>query len=215
MDKFLLNATARNIIGKKVKVLRKEGLFPAVIYGRSLEKPVPIKLDLIYTTKALRTASESTIISLMVDDKEYTVLVRDSQFDVLLGTYIHLDFLAVSADELVKTNVGIILEGIAPAVESLGAMIIRGIYDIEVEALPANLPGSITVDISELASFGDGIYVRDIELSDDVTILSGENEMIVVTTTPTLIEEEEEIVEEGIDGEPEVIGEVSEEEDEV
>lgn len=215
MDKFVLEATSRKIIGKKVKLLKKDGIFPGVIYGKSLDNSVPISLDLNITTKALRSAGESTIISLMVDKEEYTVLIRDVQFDVLLGTYIHIDFLAVSQDEKVSTNVSLFVEGIAPAVNTFNAMIISGISQIEVEALPKDLPASFTIDISVIENIGDGIFVKDLTVSDKVSILTNLDEMIVVATAPTLIEEEEEELDELDEelGEPEVIEKGSREEE--
>jgi large subunit ribosomal protein L25 len=119
-----------------------------------------------------------------------------------------MDFLAVSLKEKVRTLVNVFVEGVAPAIQAMGAVIVTGADQIEVEALPQELPESFVVDVSVLESIGDGIYVRDLVMPEGVECLSEPEEMLVVATAPVLEEEEEEEVEEeelDEDVEPEVI----------
>ena len=106
MDNVKLEASRRTVIGKKVKVLRREGKLPAIIYGQNME-PLPIVLDLHSTTKILREVSQATILTIDVDGESHTCLVRDRQRGILTGLYEHIDFLAISMTETVRTQVNI------------------------------------------------------------------------------------------------------------
>jgi large subunit ribosomal protein L25 len=215
MDKIIIEATRREVIGKKVKQLRREGKLPAIIYGKD-QDPLPIVLDHKSATRTLRDVSRASVLTINVDGKDFTALVRDRQREVLSGEYIHVDFLAISLTEKVRTQVNVFVEGIAPAVEEFMGVVMTGLDSIEVEALPTDLPESITVDISSLENIGDTILVRDLELPSGVECLSEPDDMIVVITAQAAEEilEEEEELEEEFDVEPEVIGEeeVTEEE---
>jgi large subunit ribosomal protein L25 len=216
MDKIILQASRRDVIGKKVKVLRREGKLPAIIYGHHIE-PLPIVLDLRETTKALREASRATVLTVNVDGDDFTCLVRERQRGVLTGLYEHIDFLAISMTEVVRTQVNVFVHGESPAEEEFGAIIMTGADSVEVEALPGDLPESLMVDVSTLTGIGDTITVADLILPKGVTVLSDSTEMLAVVTMPAQApaEEEEELEEElDLDVEPEVIGREDEEEEE-
>jgi large subunit ribosomal protein L25 len=216
MDKIILKASRRDVIGKKVKVLRREGKLPAVIYGYNME-PLPILLDLRETTKQLREVSRATVLTVDVSGDKHTVLVRERQRGVLSGLYEHIDFLAISMTETVRTEVNIFVEGSSPAEEEFGAIIMTGADSVEVEALPGDLPESLIVDVSFLTGIGDTITVADLVLPKGVTVLSDSSEMLAVVTLPAqaLAEEEEEIEDEfDEDVEPEVIGREEDEDEE-
>ncbi len=215
MDKIILEASRRDLIGKKVKVLRREGKLPAVIYGKQIE-PVPIVLDLLETTRSLRAVSRATVLTVKVDSEDFTVLVRERQRGILTGQYEHIDFLAISMTELVRTQVNVFVEGKSPAEEEYGAIVMTGADSVEVEALPGDLPESLTVDVSELTSLGDTITVADLDLPSGVNILSEPTEMLAVITLPAQAppEDEEELEEDlDLDVEPEVIGREDDEEE--
>lgn len=216
MDRIKLNAKRREVIGKKVKVLRREGKLPAIIYGKSQE-PLPIVLDLRDTTKILREASRATVLTIDVDGEEFTALVRERQRGILTGDYEHIDFLAISMTETVRTQVNIFVEGTSPAEEEFGAIVMTGASSVEVEALPNDLPESLTVDVSGLTSIGDTITVADLVLPKGVDVLTDPEEMLaVITHAVQIVEEEEEEgeEEEDFDAEPEVIGRDEDEEEE-
>lgn len=215
MDKIILEASRRDVIGKKVKVLRREGKLPAIIYGQNME-PLPILLDLRTTTKILREVSAATILTIDVDGEEHTTLVRERQRGILTGLYEHIDFLAISMTETVRTQVNIFVEGTSPAEKEYGAIIMTGADSIEVEALPGDLPESLTVDVSVLTGVGDTITVADLVLPKGVDVLSDPTEMLAVVTMPAAALAEEDEAEEEVeydeDGEPIVIGEEEDEE---
>ena len=218
MEKIVLVATRREVIGKKVKNLRREGKLPAVLFGHGIES-TPIVLDLKGTTKILSSVGSSTLVTVDLEGAEHAVLVRERQRDILYRTLLHVDFQAVSMTETVRAQVPIhIGDEEAPAVESYGAMINTGLDVLEIECLPQDLPDRINIDVSSLFEIGDSILVSDIELPEGILVLDDPDGLIVVASS-AIAEEEEEVVEEEVideDAEPEVIdkGKAEEEEDE-
>jgi large subunit ribosomal protein L25 len=214
MEKIFIEAQRREVLGKKVKVLRREGKLPAVIFGHGLET-TPIVLDMHEASKTLSTAGSSTLVTIQLDGEEHATLVRERQYEVLRRTLLHVDFQAVALDEKVRTSVAVVLgDEDAPAVKTFGAMIIQGTESVEIESLPQDLPDRIVVDVSTLENIGDSILVQDLPVPAGVEILDDPETMIVVATSlaEEVVEEEVEEVEleEGV--EPEVIGEEEAEE---
>lgn len=202
MEKIVLNAKPRQVTGKKVKALRRQGLLPAVIYGKHFD-PMPIVLDAREASKVLAHLSTSSLVTLQIDGKEYPALVREKQRDFIKNRLLHVDFLAVSMTEKIRTTVAIELVGTAPAVKDYNAVLVTGLDEVEIECLPSDLPDRIVVDLSVLKEIGDGIYVRDLPLSDRVRVLDDPDELIVVATSAEAEEEGEVAAAEAV--EPEVI----------
>lgn len=217
MEKTVIQAEKRAVVGKQVRALRREGKLPAVIYGYGTE-PISIILDAHGASRILARASSSTLIQIELAGKQYPTLVREKQLDFIRNELIHVDFLAVSMTEKITATVGIQLEGTAPAVEEFNAIIVNNLTELEVECLPSDLPEHFVVDISGLAEIGDGVYVRDVPPPANVEILNDPDEIIVVATAMAVEEVEEEVVAEGEEEleEPEIIekGKKEEEEDE-
>lgn len=207
MEKIVIEAKKRKEIGKLVKKLRREGFIPAIVYGHNLD-PMAISLEKRYATQILNKVSGSTVLTLKVDGKEYSTLVRDVQRDHLRNEFLHLDFLAVSLTEKLRTAVSITLVGDAAVLEEYEALIVAGITEVEVEALPQDLPETIEVDVSGLAEIGQAIYLKDVPSPANVEILTDPEELIAVASA---VKEEvvEEVVEAELEGEevaePEVI----------
>lgn len=206
MEKVVIPAEKRNVTGKQVRALRREGKLPAVIYGRHIE-PISIVLDAHSASRTLARASSSTLLTIELDGKQYPTLVREKQLDYIRNSLIHVDFMAVSLTEKITASVGIHLEGVAPAVKDFNAIIVSNLTELEVECLATDLPERFVVDISALAEVGDGIYVRDIVPPANVEILTDPEEVIVVTTAQAAeeVEEEKEVLEGEEAEEPEVI----------
>lgn len=204
MEEVTLKANKREIFGKKVKQLRRQGILPAVIYGRKTE-PVSISLDDREVNRVLASISSTHLINLDVDGEGYTTLIRDRQRHPVSGSILHIDFYEVSMTEKLTTDVNIIIRGEAPAAKNLGGILVTGQETLEVECLPQDLPERFDVDISNLEEIGDTIYVRDISIPPEVDLLTDPDEMVIVVTTPAA--EEEEVVEEVeiTEEEPEVI----------
>jgi large subunit ribosomal protein L25 len=220
MEKVVIQADKRAVIGKKVKVLRREGKLPAVIYGHGID-PISIVLDAHNASRTLAKASSSTLVTIELEGKQYPTLVREKQLDFIRNSLIHVDFLTVSMTEKITATVGVTVEGEAPAVKDFGAILVTGLTELEVECLAADLPERFTVDASVLEEIGSGIYVKDIHVPENIEILTDLEEVILVATAPRIEEEEEVVSEEelleGEEGEePEVIekGKAEEEEEE-
>jgi len=213
MDKLVLHATRRSVTGKQVGQLRHQGQLPAVIYGHNFPA-TPLVLDLHSTTLALAGLSGSTIVYIELDGVEYATLLREKQRDFIRGTFLHIDFQVVSLTEKLRTKVNVVLHGTSPAVKEFDAVLVPGLVQVEVEALPQALPEKIVLDVSSLKNIGDSLHVRDIPAIPDVEILDDGDEMLV--SVKGIAEEvaEEEVVEEVTDGEPEVIEKGKKEEDE-
>jgi large subunit ribosomal protein L25 len=214
MEEVIIKATRRNVLGKQVKAIRREGKLPAVIYGHHID-PISIEMDLRDASKSLTGLAPSALITVEVDGTPHTALVREKQRNKLTGTLLHIDFMAVSMKEKLRANVYIEITGISPAVKELFGVLVTGLDDVEVESLPQDLPERIVVDISNLLKIGDGIYVRDLPVPEGVKILQEPDTMVVLVTSQTAEEVEvAPVVEEVLGTEPEVIehGKVEEEE---
>ncbi len=212
MEKVTLQAEKRAVTGKKVSVLRREGLLPAIIYGHNFEA-TPISLDLKETTKILSGLTSSSLITIALDGKEHTALVRDRQRDFIRNRLIHLDFQVVSLTEKIRAKVSVDMVGTSPAVKDFDGVVVPGISELDIECLPQYLPERLTVDISVLKNIGDSIHVKDISFDENVTIHQDPEDMIVLVTY-TAEEEIEEPVAEAEETEPEVIEKGKKEEDE-
>jgi large subunit ribosomal protein L25 len=212
MEKTVIQAKKRAVVGKQVRALRRDGMLPAVIYGYGID-PISIVLDAHSASRILARASSSTLVTIELAGKQYPTLVREKQLDFIRNVLIHVDFLAVSMTEKITASVGIQLEGAAPAVKDFNAIIVNNLTELEVECLPSDLPERFIVDISGLAQIGDGVYVRDVAPPANVEILSDPDEIIVVATAMAAEEVEEVVaVEEG--EEPAVIDKGKKEEEE-
>ena len=203
MEKVVIPAEKRDVIGKKVKVLRREGKLPAIIYGHGID-PMSIVLDAREASKTLAGASRSTLVTIELEGKEYPTLVREKQLDFIRNSLIHVDFLAVSMTEKITATVGVAVEGESPAVREFGAILVTGLTELEVECLATDLPERFIVDASGLEEIGSGIYVKDVAVPENVDILTDLEEMIVVATAPAVEEEEEVTEEELLEGEEEL-----------
>lgn len=206
MEVIELSASQRTVTGKKVSALRREGIIPAIMYGSGTE-PVSIQLDGHETSKSLAAVGGSTLIDLKIGDETHKVLLREIQRHVIRRNILHIDFLKVAMDEKIRAVVPIDLVGIAPAVRDLAGVLVTGLDEIEVEALPADLPDKITVDLDVLVTMDDAVTVADLELGEGVTLLTDLDEAIVNVVhqmAEEIVEEEEvEILDEL--GEPELV----------
>lgn len=190
----------REIFGEKVKGLRKQGFIPAELYGHNFENlhlSVPAK-DF---TRVFKETGESTVIKLKVErgkgkeeSQEINVLVHDIQKNALTDEIFHIDFYQVRMDEKIRTHVSLEFVGEAPAVKEKNGILIKAVQEVEVEALPADLPHNIPVNLSALTDIGQNIHIKDIEISDKIKVLI-EPETVVATVVEPVKEEEKPVEE--------------------
>lgn len=196
-----LKAKPRTITGKQVKTLRQEGFLPAVLYGENIPSQ-PITVPYRDFESVYREAGESSLVKLEVDGKPYTVLIYDITHDPLRGTPLHADFYAVRMDKVIQTKVPLVFNGESPAVKNEGGILIKVRQEVEVEALPQDLPHEIRVDISALEAIGSRISVADIPVLKGVKILAEEEDVVVLIEAPRSEEELAEILQPAEGGAP-------------
>ena len=175
-------AEKRDILGKKTNSLRKRGFLPAVIYGKGKpSESIAVKeTDFLKLWKA---AGESSIVELELDGKKRNVLIQDVAIDPLKDTPIHADFYAVDMTKTVKVEVPLEFIGESDAVKG-GGILIKVSHAVEVESLPADLPRSLSVDLSILKNIGDSFAVKDLKVSKGVKMLKNLDEIIALVEAP-------------------------------
>lgn len=188
MEKVVLKATKRDVVGKQVKALRREGKLPAVIYGRHTD-PLNVNLDAHTAAIALAKLTASSLVTIDLEGTEHLALVREKQRDFIKNKLLHVDFLAVSLTEKLRTRVAVNFMGISLAVKDYNAVLVRNLEELEVECLPADLPERIDIDISAMKRPGEGIRVREVQVSDKVRLLADPDTMVVVATFAKVEEE--------------------------
>jgi large subunit ribosomal protein L25 len=193
---YQLNAEKRDVFGKKLKNFRKQGKLPAVLYGKN-KKTASIFVDLKEFKKIWKETGESTIIKIILKSdfenskSDFDVLIQEVVFGPIKDEPIHADFYIVEMDKPIVAKVSLVFEGVSPAEKDLGGILVKVRHDVEVEALPKNLPHELKVDVSKLVNLGDQITVKNINLPAGVKILAGENDVVALVEAP-----KEEIVEE-------------------
>ena len=188
MEKVVIKAEKRDVIGKQVKALRREGKLPAVIYGRHTE-PISILLDAHTASQTLGKITSSSLVTVALDGTEYPTLVREKQRDYIKNRLLHVDFLAVSLTETLHATVSVNFVGVSGAVKDFNAVLVTNLQSLAVECLPTDLPERIDVDISALTRPGEGIRVRDVVVSDKVRLLDDPDTMVAVATFAKVEEE--------------------------
>lgn len=173
-----LEAQKRDI-KEDLSALRKGGFIPAVFYGPKQES-TSIKLEKIAFHKAYKEAGESTVVSLSVDGDSHDVLIHEVTVDAVRGDVLHVDFYAIEKGKKVTVNVPLEFIGEAPAEKNLGGVLVKVLHEIEVEAMPKDLPHEINVDISSLVDFDSQIHAKDLVMPQGVTLISEADEVIAL-----------------------------------
>jgi len=195
MPKFpVLKMSKREVKGRKVKALRRQGLIPANVFGRKIDS-VAVQVDESVFAKLFESVGETGIVEVDIEDNKYPCLIVGRAVDPVTGRTLHVDFHNVSLKEKVTATIPVELTGEAPAVKEQGGVLSQSLYELEVEALPTNLPESINVDVSILASIGDVISVKDLKIDDSIT-LTADPETAVVSVVEQVEEEPEPVAEE-------------------
>lgn len=212
-----LNAEIREETGNKLAALRKKGFIPAVVYGPG-HKPLSIKIEYHQFEKVFEEGGESTIIKLKVKGveskiSEKNVLIHNVDKNPVDEKIIHIDFYQIRMDRAITTEVPLVFEGESPAVANLDGTLVKNINEVEVEALPNDLPHEIKLDISSLKTFEDIIRIKDLEIPQGVKVLT-DTESTVALVTPPRTEEELAELEEKPEEEVEEVEKVGEEEEE-
>lgn len=169
-DRLVIDAEPRAVVGKKVKQLRREGLVPAVIYG--INDPITIQMDNILLRRVLRRAGTTNLINISVGSDTRTVLAREIQQHLTRGDLIHVDFQEVDLKVKITAEATLVLVGRSQMMEDALGSDVLALNSVEIEALPDDLIAEIEVDVSQMESADEPIYVSDLPVPDGVVILT-------------------------------------------
>lgn len=189
-EKLKLKAEKRKVAGRKVRKLRREGILPANIYGKKV-KSQAVKLDLRTFLPVYQEAGETGIVNLTLkgETKTRPVLIHNVQLDPVTDQPLHADFYQVDLKKKVATEVPIELVGESPAVKEKVGILIQPLTEVEVEALPTELPDKFEVDITGLKKVGDAVIVGDIKVPKGVKVLTGGKQILAKIEPPAKEEE--------------------------
>jgi len=203
LEREELKTSRREVTGKKVRFLRREGLIPANLYARGADS-IPLQAETVELKRLLSKVGRNALISLHIDGdrKRRMVMLRDIQRDPLSGSLLHIDLFQVEMTHKVRADVPLLFVGEAPAARSSRAMLIESLTELHVEALPADLPPHIEVDLSVLEEIEQAIHVRDVAAGDGVEVLTDPDQVIARVMESKVeaaaeVEEEEAEAEEG------------------
>jgi large subunit ribosomal protein L25 len=194
-SKTELKVAQRDVLGKKVKVLRRKGLTPANIYGNKLDSTA-IQVSTEELRQVLKTSGRNEIVYLRLDgDEPRPTFVKTVQHHPIADRILHVDFYQISLKEKVRLEVPIHLIGLAPAVDTYGGILVHGLDRVSVEALPTDVPSVFEVDVSTLAEIDAALHVSDLDIPEGVTLLT-DPEQVVCKVSPPAVEKVEEAEEE-------------------
>ncbi|MFA6974178.1 MAG: 50S ribosomal protein L25 [Parcubacteria group bacterium] len=212
MEKVVLESKLRAERGRKTNKGRKEGLVPAVVYGKKVE-PKSLWVNLIDLTRLLKKSGESVIIDLKIDGKDdRNVIIHEMQKDPVSGRHTHIDFFQVNMAEKIEAEIHLEYVGESEAIKALGGILVKSLDKIEVECLPADLPSHIDVDISMIKTFDDHILVKDLKVDSKVEIKLDPETVVALVTPPRSEEELSELEEKVVEDVTKVEGVVKPEE---
>ncbi len=197
MGQIELQATNREVLGKKVRFLRRQGITPTHLFGHDVES-VALQCDAVQLKQVLAQAGKTRLLSLKIDKakKPRNVVVREIQKDLRTGDLLHVDFYQVRMAEKIKVEVPIVLVGEAPALKSKENMLLHELNSLSIECLPDQIPSSVELDMGSFTEAGQTIHVKDITLGEEITIFNDPEHLVVKISLRPLekIEEVEEAV---------------------
>lgn len=177
-----LQAKTRDKFGKQLKKIRKDGLIPAELYGHNVFNR-HLVVNAHDFLKIFKEVGSNKFFNLVIDSKETVpVLIHNVQKDYLTNEVIHVDFYQIKMDEKIKARIPLEFTRESPAVKNLGGVLNKSMHEIEVEALPQNLPPTIKVYLSELKELNQTLYVKDLKIPEGVKVLVDENTPVATVT---------------------------------
>jgi large subunit ribosomal protein L25 len=192
MATLVVQAQPREKMGKAVKKLRREGLLPAVVYGPSVKGVQPISLSMREFAKVFAQAGPSTLLSLKLQGGgTHQVLIHQTTYDHLHRNLIHIDFFAPNMRVELTLNVPLAFTGEAPGVTMQDGIALQIMSEVQVRALPADIPAAIEVDMSSLTEVGSQLTAGDLPLPKGVSLVTPAEELVMRINPPTVVEEPE------------------------
>lgn len=211
MEKAKLISKIREIFGRKTNKERKNGLIPAVIYGKGM-KPISLWIKALDLKKIIDKFGENSLVELETEKGEkYNAIINEIQRNVVSGNFLHVDFHKVRMDEKLEAEVELNFIGEAPAIKELGGILVKNLAAVEVSCLPNDLPTHIDVDTSVLKTFEDSIRVKDLKIPEKVEVKNDPETTVALIEEPRSEEELKELDEKVTEDVTQVEGVVKEE----
>jgi large subunit ribosomal protein L25 len=180
MERIELEASKREVTGKKVRFIRREGTTPVNMYGHGMDS-VALNVDTKKLKQTLAKAGKTDLISLKIADTgaPVMVLVREIQKDYLNSQLLHVDFYQVDMAKKIKADIPLVFVGDAPAMKKKNVSLLHLMDTLQIEALPDHLPHNLSVDISKLQEIDEAVFVKDIPLTEGITLLSDPEQIVI------------------------------------
>lgn len=175
---------------ENLAALRTSGMVPAVFYGAG-KATTHISISQKEFDKVFKEAGESSTVELVLGGEKVNALIHEVQFDPLKGTPLHVDFLVVDMNKPIEVSIALEFVGVSGAVKSSIGTLVKVMHELEIRALPKDIPHTIEVDLTKLAALHDQVLVSDLKLPSGVTALAGAEE--VVASISAQVEEKEEV----------------------
>lgn len=176
---FSLSVAPRTEQGKKTETLRAHGFIPAVLYGPKEKTSVLLKVEKRTLEKIVKSAGETSVITLTGLDAPKDVLIHDVSYNPARGGIIHVDFYAVDAETKITVDVPLEFVGEAPATK-LGGVVTKVLHEVTLTCLPKDIPAHLTVDISILDVLDKQIHIADVHIPSGITIENKPDEVVAL-----------------------------------
>ncbi|MBI1884837.1 MAG: 50S ribosomal protein L25 [Chloroflexi bacterium] len=195
LAKAELEVTRREVLGKKVKTLRRQGITPANIFGRNVDS-LAVQLPTDRLVYVLRHFGRNEIVHIRLDgDEPRPTFIRHIQRNPITDEILHVDFHQISLTEKVRMEVALHLVGTAPAVSMYNGTLLHSLDYLTVEGMPGEIPSHLEVDVSGLEEIDSAVHVRDIAVPSNLTVLT-DLDLVVAKVAPPAKERVEEVEEE-------------------
>ncbi len=183
-EQVTLTVEKRTVLGKQVRQLRRQGVLPANIFGGNHES-IAVQLNALELQRLLKGYGRSTLFRVKLPGAgEQTVMIRHVQREPVTGAIQHVDFMHVEMSQPLKVRIPVQLTGEAPAVKTHGGILMRQTDSLEVEALPADLPDALLIDVSGLTELNASLTAADIQMPRGVKLLANPDELLVAIGVP-------------------------------
>lgn len=195
MESVTLSAEKRTAQGKRVRFLRREGVTPTHLIGHNV-RSLSLQCKTNELENVIKRAGKSRIVSLRIASEKIPkkVFIKEIQRDPVRNILQHVDFYQIKMTEKMKADIPLVLTGEAPALKTKGYILSQLLTSVTVESLPDKLPPSISIGIAALEDLHDAIYVKDVALADDVTMITDSESIIVKISEVAAVKVEEELV---------------------
>ena len=187
MEGLTLATNKRDITGKKVAILRRDGITPIHLYGNGIESQ-SLQCDTATVSKVVLEAGTNIPVTVTVpgNSEENVCFVREVQYHPVTDRLIHVDFMKVDVTRTVRAEVPIIISGLSPAVRNMGGTLLQPLQSVTVEALPMNIPPMFSLNSDLLIDFDTNFYVSDLEAPDNISIINDEEDLVAGVVAPRI-----------------------------